>query len=188
MIRLNVGGVIYTSSRVTLCKYPDSMLGAMFGGTFDSTYDNTGCVFIDRDGEMFRHVLNFLRSSRLMLPQKFNDFDFLESEADFYQIQPLLEALHERRQERNEIVRLNVGGKIFTTSWSTLYRYLESMLGQLFGGKSKVTNDDSGSVFIERDGKMFRHVLNFLRSGKLLLPQKFENYDLLKSEANFYQI
>ena len=158
------------------------MLGAMFGGTFDLTYDNTGCVFIDRDGEMFRHVLNFLRSSRLMLPQKFNDFDFLESEADFYQI---LEALHERRQERNEIVCLNVGGNIFTTSRSKLCRYPESMLGQLFGGKSKVTYDDTGSVFIERDGKMFMHVLNFLSSGKLLLPQKFENYDLLKSEASF---
>ncbi len=29
---LNVGGVLYTTTRSTLAKYPDSMLGAMFGG------------------------------------------------------------------------------------------------------------------------------------------------------------
>ena len=63
VLTLNVGGVIYTTTRSTLLKYPDSMLGAMFNGRHVPTgYDNQGNYFIDRDGYMFRHVLNFLRS------------------------------------------------------------------------------------------------------------------------------
>ena len=91
-VRLNVGGIIYTTSRATLCNYPESMIGAMFGGKFEITYDDSGCAFIDRDGQMFKHVLNFLRIGSLLLPQKFDDFELLASEADFYQIQRLIDA------------------------------------------------------------------------------------------------
>ena len=103
IVRLNVGGLIFTTSRSTLCKYPDSMLGAMFGGKFEITYDDAGCAFIDRDGKMFRHVLNFIRTGTLLIPKEFNEFDLHESEADFYQIRPLSDALME--QKRNIIGR-----------------------------------------------------------------------------------
>ena len=98
VVTLNIGGVMYTTTRSTLTKYPDSMLGAMFSGQFVPTaYDNQGNYFIDRDGYMFRHVLNFLRSGRLCLPQGFKDFDLLEAEADFYQIPALIIAIKELR-------------------------------------------------------------------------------------------
>ncbi len=94
VVTLNVGGVTYTTTRSTLAKYEDSMLGAMFSGQFVPTsFDNQGNYFIDRDGYMFRHILNFLRSGRLCLPQGFKDLDLLEAEADFYQIPPLIAAL-----------------------------------------------------------------------------------------------
>lgn len=77
-----------------MAKYPDSMLGAMFSGQFMPTcFDQHGNHFIDRDGAMFRHVLNFLRAGRLCLPQGFRDYDLLEAEADFYQIPPLISAV-----------------------------------------------------------------------------------------------
>ena len=89
---------MYTTTRSTLTKYPDSMLGAMFGGQFIPTAsDNQGNYFIDRDGYMFRHILNFLRTARLCLPQGFKDFDLLEAEADFYQIPSLIVAIKEMR-------------------------------------------------------------------------------------------
>ena len=98
VITLNVGGVMYTTSRSTLAKYPDSMLGAMFGGQFVPTcFDTQGNYFIDRDGEMFRVVLNFLRSGRLSLSQGFKDFDLLEAEADFFQIPAMISAVHEAK-------------------------------------------------------------------------------------------
>ena len=115
IVRLNVGGMIYTTSRSTLCKYPDSMLGTMFGGKFEITYDDAGCAFNDRDGEMFRHVLNFLRTGRLLLPKEFDDFDLLESEADFYQIRPLSDGLMEQKRNiigRNTTLELYIKTKL----------------------------------------------------------------------------
>ena len=77
------------------------MLGAMFDGKSEILYNDTGCVFIDRDGKMFEHVLNFLRSEKLLLPCKFDNFELIESDADFYQIQPLIDVLNKREQEQN---------------------------------------------------------------------------------------
>ena len=100
VLTLNVGGAMYTTTRHTLTKYPDSMLGAMFNGKFAApaaTCDQQGNFFIDRDGHMFRHVLNFMRSGRLCLPHGFKDFDLLEAEADFFQIDPMISAIKEFR-------------------------------------------------------------------------------------------
>ena len=64
-ISLNVGGVRYTTSLSTLTRYPDSMLGRMFGGNFPTATDKDGAYFIDGDGQLFRFVLNFLRRNEL---------------------------------------------------------------------------------------------------------------------------
>ena len=61
MVTLNVGGVIYTTLRQTLQKYPGSMLAAMFSGRHDPQTDSQGAHFIDRNGTYFRYVLEFLR-------------------------------------------------------------------------------------------------------------------------------
>ena len=94
IISLNVGGTVYTTSRSTLTRYPDSMLGAMFGGKLplENSKDSEGNYFIDRDGELFKHILNFLRVSKLVLPNNFQDTEAFQMEVDFYQIQPLIEA------------------------------------------------------------------------------------------------
>jgi len=97
LIRLNVGGERYTTTRATLTRYPRSMLGSMFGGTLATSIDEHGCFFIDRDGPMFRHVLNFLRSGRLSLPADFNQLDLLAVEADFYQLEDLIKEISRLR-------------------------------------------------------------------------------------------
>lgn len=97
IVKLNVGGEIYTTTKSTLCKYPNSMLGAMFNGSMSPSLDENGCFFIDRDGDLFKYILNYLRSSRLSLPHGFKDIDQLFAEADFFQITPLLDAIEELR-------------------------------------------------------------------------------------------
>ena len=58
-ISLNVGGKIYETTLDTLRKDPDSMLCAMFSGRFElKANDRDGAYFIDRDGKLFRWVLN----------------------------------------------------------------------------------------------------------------------------------
>ena len=90
---LNVGGITHTTSLTTLTRYPDSMLGRMFGGELPIKTLDDGSVFIDRDGTLFRHILNFLRSDQLEIPKEFLEKEALKVEADFYQISPLIEAL-----------------------------------------------------------------------------------------------
>ena len=53
-VKLNVGGVYFKTSLLTLTKDPDSMLAAMFSGRFEENVDEDGSFFIDRDGDLFR--------------------------------------------------------------------------------------------------------------------------------------
>ncbi|KAL6078778.1 BTB (POZ) domain-containing protein [Balamuthia mandrillaris] len=92
-VKLNVGGVKFVTSLDTLLMYPDSMLGNMFSGRYNIEKDEKGYFFIDRDGTHFRHILNFLRTGSLVLPDDPSIVDELRIEAEFYQIKPLLEAL-----------------------------------------------------------------------------------------------
>ncbi|XP_046731694.1 BTB/POZ domain-containing protein KCTD6a [Silurus meridionalis] len=96
-VTLNVGGHLYTTSLSTLQRYPDSMLGAMFRGDFPTAQDARGNFFIDRDGPLFRYILNFLRTSELTLPYDFKETELLRKEADFYQIEPLIHCLNDTK-------------------------------------------------------------------------------------------
>jgi len=66
----------------------------MFNGSIPIVLDSLKQhYFIDRDGDMFRHVLNFMRnnipshpSTKLLLPTDFPDIDLLLEEARFFDI------------------------------------------------------------------------------------------------------
>ena len=92
-VKLNVGGQHFTTSVQTLTKDPNSMLAAMFSGRFDMKPSEDGSFFIDRDGTHFRFILNFLRTGKLTLPEGATFTTELEEEAEFYQIQGLIDAL-----------------------------------------------------------------------------------------------
>ena len=87
-------------------------------------------------------------------------------------------------------IKLNVGGQHFTTSLQTLAKDTGSMLHAMFSGRFDTKPAEDGSYFIDRDGTNFRYILNYnyLRTGRLLLPEdKLVRQELLE-EAEFYQI
>lgn len=64
----------------------------------------------------------------------------------------------------SETVMLNVGGVKFTTSVSTLRSApAPSLFSAMFSGRHTLKKDDGGCIFIDRDGRHFADVLNFLR-------------------------
>jgi hypothetical protein len=82
----------------------------------------------------------------------------------------------------NEI-DLNVGGQHFTTTLTTLTRFPDTMIGAMFSGRHDLKKNHAGAFFIDRDGRHFHQILNFLRS-----PETYQlNMETdLKGEADFY--
>ncbi|KAK2638284.1 hypothetical protein Ddye_026079 [Dipteronia dyeriana] len=87
------------------------------------------------------------------------------------------------------MVRLNVGGKKFCTTLDTLtHREPDSMLAAMFSGRHTVSRDtEKGYVFVDRDGKNFRHILNWLRDGVVPTLTGSKYLELLR-EAEYYQL
>lgn len=94
-IRLNVGGVHIVTTRTTLCKEPDSMLGRMFGSQWwpNSTQDATGATMLDMDARLFMPILNYLRLGTLVVDPSVSRHGVREV-AKFLQIQSALAALN----------------------------------------------------------------------------------------------
>jgi len=89
---------------------------------------------------------------------------------------------------KGDVVTLNVGGKTFVTTWDTLTKQQESMLSAMFAGQMPVKLDHNGSVFIDRDGKHFKKILNYMRNNSFHPPlDKSKCYEMYK-EAEFYQL
>ena len=93
VVKLNVGGIPFTTTVKTLRKDPNSMLAALFSGTLEIKPSEDGSFFIDRDGTYFRHILNYLRDGELILPGRAKFLKELEAEARFYRLQGILDAL-----------------------------------------------------------------------------------------------
>ncbi|XP_049709378.1 BTB/POZ domain-containing protein KCTD4 [Elephas maximus indicus] len=93
---LNVGGYLYITQKQTLTKYPDTFLEGIVNGKILCPFDADGHYFIDRDGLLFRHVLNFLRNGELLLPEGFRENQLLAQEAEFFQLKGLAEEVKSR--------------------------------------------------------------------------------------------
>ena len=106
IVRLNVGGTKYITTKSTLRKYPQSMLGTMFMGNVPLSTDKDGYYFIDRCGHIFQYILQFLRCGKLVLPKNFNELQLLETEADFFQIEDLISALQHHKTEVDDEVHV----------------------------------------------------------------------------------
>ena len=89
IVTLNVGGVLYQTSKETLEKN-DTYFRPLV------THSNVEeIIFIDRDPAFFRYILNWLRGSSI-LPEDTVSLQELAVEADFYCMQDLKEAINSR--------------------------------------------------------------------------------------------
>jgi hypothetical protein len=94
-----------------------------------------------------------------------------------------------------DVIQLNVGGNLFTTYHQTLCKKIkgeENMLTAMFSGRFELKKDSEGRYFIDRDGRHFAYILNYLRDEgneeEIILPEDPLILRELKKEFNYYQI
>uniref|UniRef100_A0A1I7TCK2 BTB domain-containing protein n=1 Tax=Caenorhabditis tropicalis TaxID=1561998 RepID=A0A1I7TCK2_9PELO len=81
------------------------------------------------------------------------------------------------------LIKLNVGGTIFQTTKSTLTRF-DGFFRTLLETDIPVAKDFSGCIFVDRDPKHFRLILNFMRDGDVDIP--YSDHQEIRKEAQFY--
>jgi hypothetical protein len=60
-VELNIGGYRYQTSVQTLRRVPHTFFDAYFSGRYAQDVCNDGSIFVDRDGEHFGHILEYMR-------------------------------------------------------------------------------------------------------------------------------
>uniref|UniRef100_A0A5S6R438 BTB domain-containing protein n=1 Tax=Trichuris muris TaxID=70415 RepID=A0A5S6R438_TRIMR len=91
VIKLNVGGTHFTTSRSTLTWIPDTFFTSLLSGRIPTLKDDSGAIFIDRDPKLFYIILNYMRSKQVDLREV--ELVALRHEAQFYGIGPLVRRL-----------------------------------------------------------------------------------------------
>ena len=99
VVELNVGGVTYATTLGTLQQAepesPLAIISTLNPAEIRTIFgrDSKNRVFIDRDGVLFRYILDYLRNKKLSLPENFAERDRLRVEADYYRLDNMSKAL-----------------------------------------------------------------------------------------------
>uniref|UniRef100_A0A6B2LAE6 BTB domain-containing protein n=1 Tax=Arcella intermedia TaxID=1963864 RepID=A0A6B2LAE6_9EUKA len=85
MVYLNIGGVKFVTTKTTLLSKGQNFFTPLIKGQIKSHKDKHGAFFIDRNGEYFKPLLDFLRHGELLVPPNIK-LEHVLVEADFYSI------------------------------------------------------------------------------------------------------
>ncbi|XP_068227968.1 BTB/POZ domain-containing adapter for CUL3-mediated RhoA degradation protein 3 [Palaemon carinicauda] len=85
----------------------------------------------------------------------------------------------------SQYVKLNVGGSLHYTTIGTLTKH-DNMLRAMFSGRMEVLTDSEGWILIDRCGKHFGTILNYLRDEWIPLPENQRELQELLAEARYY--
>jgi hypothetical protein len=104
-----------------------------------------------------------------------------------------VEALHIHKEAQEGRVDLNIGGYRFETSVQTLRRVPHTFFDAYFSGRYAQDVCNDGSIFVDRDGEHFGHVLEYLRTGVVSVAEAGARPSVsllrsLKREFGFYCI
>ncbi|XP_064194060.1 BTB/POZ domain-containing protein KCTD19-like [Anguilla rostrata] len=180
---------LYVMTFNLLVKYPDSSLGQLY---VDSNVDGSK-VYITGSGVIFQHVENWLGTCRLPLTETASQqsrlCEYLEGQDELYLAikEAVWEFFNRKASGRSlttgpwsasvskftiyKVIKVYVGTHWYATYLKTLLKYPE-----LLSNSRKVSWIAYGqSLYVKGDGLMFRHILNFLRCGQLMLPTEFRS-------------
>lgn len=89
LVKLNVGGHVFLTTKSTLIDSGTNMLSAMIQHSNPAQLID-GHYFIDRDPGTFRWILSYLRGSKVLPPKDSNEIALLREEAEYFALDELL--------------------------------------------------------------------------------------------------
>ncbi|XP_031625520.1 BTB/POZ domain-containing protein KCTD12-like [Contarinia nasturtii] len=114
IIELNVGGVHYTTTRKTLTSDKNSRLAELFDENNQSSSsfmkDAKGRYFIDRDGDTFRFILDYLRDDVIQFPDGFRGKRRLIKEAEHFKLDNMIKSMQTISDSHNGCITIGYRG------------------------------------------------------------------------------
>jgi hypothetical protein len=109
------------------------------------------------------------------------------------QVESEVAAMHTHREAQEGRAELNIGGYRFETSVQTLRRIPQTFFDAYFSGRYAQDVCNDGSIFVDRDGEHFGHVLEYMRDGHVSVAEADMHPSvsllcILKREFGFYCI
>jgi hypothetical protein len=101
--------------------------------------------------------------------------------------------MQKHKEAQEGYVELNIGGYRFETSVQALRRVPHTFFDAYFSGRYAQDVCDDGSIFVDRDGEHFGHVLEYMRDGVVSVAEPGARPSVsllhaLKREIGFYCI
>ncbi|KAN0035862.1 hypothetical protein ACTA71_005153 [Dictyostelium dimigraforme] len=92
-------------------------------------------------------------------------------------------------QHDEDQIILNVGGVKYEVMPSTLAQYPETLLGHIFHPNNRHLRkpDKKGEYFFDRNGASFDVVLNYYRTGKIVIPPNLSE-EIIREELKYFKI
>jgi len=98
-------------------------------------------------------------------------------------------AIMKLEEDFSEQIILNVGGRLFTTSLSTLRSINGTFFEKMFRKGANTTISANGTYFIDRDPSTFGYILDYLRSGDLLVESGDVNVRMqVLDDAEYFKL
>ena len=119
-VKFNVGGKHFEVSRDLIEQHPDTMLAKLVSETWESEPENA--LFIDRDGDKFAHVLDYLRYGSIELPATIPRSMF-ERELDYYGIISAKDSITKSLTLAELSEKYEREGKIFTLAFECFAQF-----------------------------------------------------------------
>jgi hypothetical protein len=125
-VELNIGGYRFETSVQTLRRVPHTFFDAYFSGRYAQDVCNDGSIFVDRDGEHFGYILEYMRDGVVSVAEAdayptVSLLRALKCEFEFYFIELSMEGSAE--PEQAEIVLVMGGTNNHGRSLSSVERY-----------------------------------------------------------------
>lgn len=103
VVKFNIGGTRYEVSRSLLNQYPESMLAKSSSGRWQK--EQSSEIFIERDGQRFRYILDYLRDGLTILPLYIAK-DAVMADLSYYGVENVnWDAIKDRDEQESHIAK-----------------------------------------------------------------------------------